>query len=207
MRDALLAYCPHGPNSIGTFETITDLDAMKNEDVENLLEEFVTASKRENDVLPKWGTCPPFIERAFKLGRLRQQREEARKKPMQQVIAATSTGDAVWKTIRKTNVDWHFDDPIEDWKQKQWESMTEEEQTAARKAWNEAFAEENEAIKTTNMTAEVEEREQIRNAMRTYMKTQLRWTERELHDCCVIIGPQENIQNQHCRWDMTLRPT
>ena len=85
-RNALLAYCNHGPDS-RTFKTCQDLDAMSDEAVDELLIRFVTMSEddRRKDGMC---TCPPFLRRAFELGKARQAREEKRKRSIKSVLSA-----------------------------------------------------------------------------------------------------------------------
>ena len=77
-RNALLAYCNHGPDS-QTFNNCNDLDAMPDEDVEELVNRFVTMSEDDRQEAGMC-TCPPFLRRAFELGKARQARKEKRKR-------------------------------------------------------------------------------------------------------------------------------
>ena len=52
-RDALLAYCPYGPQSLRTFKNVKDLDEMPDEHVERMLEEFVSGSTTNAHPLPR----------------------------------------------------------------------------------------------------------------------------------------------------------
>ena len=98
-RNALLAYCNHGPCS-KTFAHVHALDAMIDEDVDTLMQRFVQAGPEER-AQEGFCNCPPFIRRAWELGKIRIEREEQRKRPVECVLsslevmaAATPTGPA-----------------------------------------------------------------------------------------------------------------
>ena len=66
--------------------------------------------------------------------------------------------------------------------------MSEEETETAQKAWREVWEAEKETTQKEEITEETEAVEQIRNAMRSFMRVHLKWTERELHDALLALG-------------------
>ena len=134
-RNALLAYCNHGPDS-RTFATCQDLDAMSDEAVDELLTRFVTMSEEDRQEAGMC-TCPPFLRRAFELGKARQAREEKRKRSTKSMLS----------TLRQ-KVHYVFDDEsVPHWTELSFDAMSLEQRSEASEAWKHAEAEVLEAEK------------------------------------------------------------
>ena len=187
-RDALLAYCNHGPHCQETFRDATALDNMRDEDVDRLLTAFVEQSSAvadaEADVpqgagaVARFCKCPPFVARAYRLGKLRQEKEENKKKPQSEVRKAieAETSKKGMDLVNK-----------QEWQCKSWATMSDSERARAQEAWTEAYEAE-QATKGMELTPEQERLEDVRRNIRNFMRGRLKWTETELHDAVLELG-------------------
>ena len=203
LRDALLAFCNHGPRS-STFASAAALDDIPDDEVQALMHRFVSASKeqRARDGLC---TCPPFLKRGYQLAKLRMQKLNERKRSKDVVQAAL-------------HVTFVFDEEERadacEWRCKLFADMTEEEQMDALQAWRAAQASEDEdapapgsaadvvpapgsaavdapaagSITANQAARELEDAVESRAAMSCFMMRELKWTQKELHDAVVCSG-------------------
>ena len=175
-RDALLAYCNHGPFS-KTFADVQALDAMPEEELEELMRDFVNMEAHERQERGICN-CPPFIKRAWRAGHARRMRQHEQKRPLQQVEAALLKTHPIKFVFEEESA--HEDH----WKMKTFEDMTDEDKEAAKTAW--AAAEEagqDEASVPDN--ADYQEAQQL---VRQFMQRELKWSQKELHDAMVTAG-------------------
>ena len=106
----------------------------------------------------------------------RQQRLESRK----------HAGSKVAASLRE--VRFVFEE-ASTWQSKTYAEMTAEEQDVASKDWREA--EESEAAaqeEPTSASSDAAEHVDIRASMGRFMRAELKWTQKELHDACVLAG-------------------
>ena len=89
------------------------------------------------------------------------------------------------------SVKYVFTDTTETWQQMLWDTMTAEDQTEATQAWQKAeFAPGSASVEETD-EAEVlaaEEDVEIGKAMAAFIRKDLKWTHRELHDALLTAG-------------------
>ena len=89
------------------------------------------------------------------------------------------------------SVKYVFTDTTETWQQMLWDTMTAEDQTEATQAWQKAeFAPGSASVEETG-EAEVlaaEEDVEIGKAMAAFIRKDLKWTHRELHDALLTAG-------------------
>ena len=122
--------------------------------------------------------CPPFLARAFRLGKLRQEKEENKKKPDAEVRKAIQTQPSK-PTVDLANK--------QDWPRKPWAAMSESQRATAQGAWKEAYEAEQDT-KGIELTPEQEIDENVRRHIRGFMRNRLQWTEKELHDAVLELG-------------------
>ncbi len=89
VRNALLAYCNHGPCG-PTFVDVSDLDGKADLEVEAMLKHFVEASP-ELRLADGLCQCPPFLRRAWQLGQARTARAEHRLSELSKVLQGAAT--------------------------------------------------------------------------------------------------------------------
>jgi hypothetical protein len=201
LRDALLAYCNHGPCSF-TFGNALELDEMPDDEVRVLMERFVQATKQER-MRDGLCTCPPFLKRSYQLAKLRMQKLIDRKRS-KAVVEGSLTAKFVFEEDEEERA---ADDH---WRCKQFADMVEEEQMAATKAWRSAQASEEEVdVPVFGSVAEdapasgsaavdesasgsgtaLQDADEIRAAMCNYLVRDLKWSQKELHDAVVLVYP------------------
>ena len=89
VRNALLAYCNHGPCG-PSFVDASDLDRKADHEVEAMLKHFVEASP-ELRLADGLCQCPPFLRRAWQLGQARKARAEHRLSELSKVLQGATT--------------------------------------------------------------------------------------------------------------------
>ena len=109
----------------------------------------------------------------------RRQADEERKLPVDRVTAA----------LKKTK--YTFTEPAESWQQMLWENMMPEDKDAAGEAWRKANfvpgPASNEVQEEAEVLAEEEDRA-IDKRMVDFMRQEMKWTNRELHDALLTAG-------------------
>ena len=177
-RWALLAYCNHGAKSKDTFADKVQLEGLSTEEQHELIEKFIftEAHDRQEQRLTQ---CTPHIRKRYLRGLARLVRMEKR----------IHTHDTVTASMRE--IKFVFTDE-ETWQQTLYDDMTPEDQNTANLAW----AESNEAEEEEEITEETPgvklcpniDTNAIRNQMKYYMTSKLKWSNRALHDASVLAG-------------------
>ena len=108
----------------------------------------------------------------------RRQADEECKLPLDRVTASVKTM-------------YVFTEPAESWQQMLWENMQPEDKDAANEAWGRANfvpgPASNEAQEEAEVLAEEEDRA-IDKRVVDFMHTEMKWTNRELHDAVLTAG-------------------
>ena len=182
-RNALLAYCNHGPRS-KTFASVVELDAMEDECVGSLLDRFVNTPKEQRLELG-FCSCPPFLRRAWLLGKARAKREDARKRPRDTVLSSLTSASCPRFVFEE--------DQSSRWMDVCFHAMSEEQQNAAKADWREALDKEENLDPPApgsggQPTDEDVDAREIRDRMRQFMRKDLHWEEKDLHDAVVLAG-------------------
>lgn len=171
-RWALLAYCNHGECcSETTFRDKDQLDSLPSETQTNLMHRFVFAREeaRTDQTLTQ---CPPHIRKKYLRGLARLERMEMRKNTRERVTASLH------------QIKFVFTEESH-WATKLYADMSSEDQQSAKVAWMEAEEEEDDECQA--LPAPTDDAE-IRKQMKDFMKIQLKWTHRELHDALLSAG-------------------
>ncbi len=189
-RDAcfwtLLAHCNHGRACAGTFRDADHLSQFADESVSELMERFATASLADR-AEARMAPCPPHIAKAWHLGMARRTRAEERKHSVSRVAAAIAPA---------AKVSYVFVEEQADWRQMPWEDMTEADQEEATQAWHKAEQtargtagqRDRPDVRDEAAVAEEEENEKIGEAMKAFIRKDLKWTHKELHDALLVAG-------------------
>ena len=174
----LLAHCNHGEQCANTFRDAADLATFHDATLAELMQRFVTASSEERAAM-RMAPCPPHVAKAWHLGMARREAAAERLLPTSRV------------TKSMHSVKYVFTDTTETWQQMLWDTMTAEDQTEATQAWQKAeFAPGSASVEETG-EAEVlaaEEDVEIGKAMAAFIRKDLKWTHRELHDALLTAG-------------------
>ena len=122
----LLAHCNHGEMCQNTFRDAEQLGKYSYEATAELMERFVLASSAER-ASSRLAPCPPHIRKAWHLGMARRKRAAEQQHSVSRVanLLATTT----YKFVFEEGASWQ---------EVPWESMTEEDQAVAKRAWDKA---------------------------------------------------------------------
>jgi len=179
-RDAcfwtLLAHCNHGDMCKCTFRDADHLATFSYDGVVDLMERFATAGPEER-VRSRLAPCPPHIAKAWHLGTARRRAMQERK-PSASRVASTLAP-----------VKYIFVEQAAEWQQLPWGSMSAADQEEATEAWRKAelppvsdSAEERESA----ANSQGDKHEKINKAMVAFMRKDMKWTHRELHDAVLV---------------------
>ena len=97
------------------------------------------------------------------------------------------------------------EDQADAWEQMLWDAMSEEDQAEATHAWKKAEfvpCSASDGEKGEAQVLAAEEDAEIGQAMTAFMKKDLKWTHRELHDVLLTVGisvPSAPSKRLHCR--------
>ena len=181
-RDAciwtLLAHCNHGDICKGTFRDADHLATFSDDAVAELMQRFATLGAAER-ASARLAPCPPHIAKAWHLGVARRRRAEEKKCSITRVASAIAP------------VKYIFVEEPADWRQMLWEDMTEADQEEATEAWRKAEirpVSDSPELRDAAAVAEEEENNQIQEAMDAFIRKDLKWTHRELHDALLVAG-------------------
>jgi hypothetical protein len=176
VRNALLAYCNHGPQG-PTFADAANLDTRADHEVEAMLRHFVEATP-EVRLADGLCLCPPFLCRAWQLGQARKARAEQRRSELSEVLHG-----GVTFTFEEEDVT-----PLH-WSEFLFEEMSAEQQKEAQEAWRESrdAIEPEEAPGSASAHPGTADNEQVAKMSR-YMQRDLRWSHRDLHDAVRHLG-------------------
>ena len=192
-RDAcvwtLLAHCNHGGTCKDTFRDADDLATFSDDSVAELMERFATAAPAER-LGARLAPCPPHIAKAWHLGVARRKRAEEKKHSTSRVASAIAP------------VKYIFVEEAADWRQKMWEAMAAPDQEEATEAWRKAElrpVSDSAEVRDEAAVLEDDENEKIREAMVAFIRKDLKWTHRELHDALLVarvaVPPTPSMQN------------
>ena len=192
-RDAcvwtLLAHCNHGETCKDTFRDADDLATFSDDSVAELMERFATAAPAER-LGARLAPCPPHIAKAWHLGVARRKRAEEKKHSTSRVASAIAP------------VKYIFVEEAADWRQKMWEAMAAPDQEEATEAWRKAElrpVSDSAEVRDEAAVLEDDENEKIREAMVAFIRKDLKWTHRELHDALLVarvaVPPTPSMQN------------
>ena len=175
---ALMAYCNHGPCCADTtFADLASLEAMAPDDLEALMQDFVQLAGAERKAR-EMTTCPPHLERNYRLGHARRARAEERKLSHGQVAVALPQVKYVFADAEE-----------ESWKCKCTQDMDGEEVQASKSTWALAEAEDAEEAAQLDATHVAEEADlaPIRARMQACLR-QWKVTAGELHNATLAAG-------------------
>ena len=162
------------------------MSQFSDESVAELMERFATDSPADR-AKARMAQCPPHIAKAWHLGMARRSRAEERKHSAARVAAAIAP-------VKKVN--YIFVEEQADWRQMPWEDMAVTDQEEATQAWHKAeqagpgSARQHDGpeVRDEAAVAEEEENEKINEAMKAFIRKDLKWTHRELHDALLVAG-------------------
>ena len=140
--------------------------------VADLMQRFATAAPEER-LNARLAPCPPHIAKAWHLGMARRKRAEEKKRSASRVASALAP------------VKYIFVEQAADWRQMMWEAMTAPDQEEASEAWRKAeLRPVSDSAESRDGAAvlEDEENDKIGEAMVAFIRKELKWTHRELHD-------------------------
>jgi hypothetical protein len=206
-RQALLAFCSYGPNC-NTFRDAAEIAAASDEEVTTLMRFFVLATETERDT-HSMSTCPVFLQRSWKLGLLRLQKQEARKAPAEKIIidleafAASSAPPKGFAPSGQTVASGLS----RDWRTCPSTKMSTDMKHTSRAEWQRADqiqlatlqkeAEENAHCATeatdTPSTSVLVAKTFLR--MRSFLRSTMQLSAADLHDACLALKatPSENV--------------
>ena len=174
----LLAHCNHGEQCTTTFRDADHLATFDDAAVAELTQHFVMASSKERADM-RMAPCPPHVKKAWHLGMARRVAAEERRHSTSRVTKSLSS------------VKYVFTELPESWEQMLWENMDSDDQAAATQAWQKAeFAPGSASAEDKDEAQVLEEEEDaaIDKAMVAFMRHDLKWTHRELHDALLTAG-------------------
>ena len=174
----LLAHCNHGELCATTFRDAAHLGTFDDAAVADLTRRFVRASPEERAEM-RMAPCPPHVAKAWHLGMARREAAEERRHSTNRV------------TQSLTSVKYVFTEMSDPWQQMLWETMSSEDQAAASQAWQKAEYPPGSASAEDKDEAQLlaeEEDAAIDKAMVAFMRNDLKWTHRELHDALLTAG-------------------
>ena len=161
----LLAHCNHGEMCQNTFRDAEHLGTYSYEATAELMERFVLASSAQR-ASSRLAPCPPHIRKAWHLGMARRKAAAEQQHSVSRVanLLATTT----YKFVFEEGASWQ---------EVPWESMTEEDQAVAKRAWDKAelppVSDSMEAQEESDVL-ENEDDEEIGKAMVWFMRKQMK---------------------------------
>ena len=171
----LLAHCNHGIMCSKTFKDAAHLSSFTEEATIELMRLFATASGEERKSAGL-APCPPHISKAWHLGNVRRQALIEKRHRKADVVAAFSS------------VKYTFHEEPEPWHEKLWADMSRTDQDQALEAWSKSEVRPtpvSEEHIDEDVRALEETQEKLREASLAFMRTQMKWSHKELHDAVV----------------------
>ena len=182
-RMALLAYCNHGPpfkgqnpRCIPPFEGLADLQGLPHDTLEAQLRDFVAATNADRNnrgMCP----CPPFLQRGWRLGMLRQARHAAARRSEAAAVRSLPSPSVAAPPVARS------------WAVTPRAAMSAEQQEEALAAWRLANAEDDERIK--KMIAEKsDEQHGLADCQQRMLRRmrKLEWRTGDVHDALCHLG-------------------